>query len=215
MINVWRCIVRWILVYTVADASAGLMMSMWSAPVQSSRQRDVCVYVRQHVSVCLCCGNDSPLCQGDKKHMDIFSGCQIHTHSSALCSRCIPASLLPKSSLFYSFSSHLLSISSSCPGEAPVTAKGQQWVCSGGYRVASNTGKAAQPPVDLPRALKLSLLQFVSRMSGKSHLTHLLNNSEATGGGCSPWKCRGKVEAKKPKVQEVKYAEQCTAGRRL
>jgi len=63
-------------------------------------------------------------------------------------------SFSPKPTLFLSVSFPLLSISSGCPGEAPVTVKVRQWACSGVSRKANNTGKAAKPPVDLPKALK-------------------------------------------------------------
>lgn len=63
-------------------------------------------------------------------------------------------SLSKKIKNLLSFFPLLFSISSGCPGEAPVTVKGQEWACSGVYRVANNTAKADKPPVDLPRALK-------------------------------------------------------------
>lgn len=90
--------------------------------------------------------------------MNIFSGCHTHAFAPRLFApdvlRCISLSLKKIKKNLLSFFPLLFSISSGCPGEAPVTVKGQEWACSGVYRVANNTAKADKPPVDLPRALK-------------------------------------------------------------
>lgn len=144
--------------------SAGLMMSRPNDLPPCSlgkRWMCVCVYTHAWVGAFVCefvLREWLTTLSGRHKTYEHFLRLS-HTciRSSALCSRCTQVYFSlsqKKKKKNLSFFPLLFSISSGCPGEAPVTVKGQEWACSGVYRVANNTAKADKPPVDLPRALK-------------------------------------------------------------
>lgn len=142
--------------------SAGLMMSRPNDLPPCSLGKSwmcvcVCTHARVGAFVCVCVeGMTHHLV---RKTQNIWTFSQAVTHMHTLLGSLLQMysgvflSLSQKKNLL-SFFPLLFSISSGCPGEAPVTVKGQEWACSGVYRVANNTAKADKPPVDLPRALK-------------------------------------------------------------